>query len=357
MKASDTLKRHNGDTDLRNKVLDYILQFPKAPLSDLSEKFQVSQKTIMAWKAHQTRGTYKGSMKEEEKSLFAQPELELVGCNEEPEPARGEKIRKAKRANELDGKSWMKYSISVWNDVRKTKEELKLNHPAMFPSQLPERLIEIFTTKEMNTILDPFMGSGATLLAAMKLNKKGIGFEIANDYIELAKNRIKTVDLFSANIEPEIYREDARNLLKHLKPGSVDLCITSPPYWDILSEKRTADSKQIKNYVEQENNLGAIGEYREFLGELKNIFEKVYAVMKQGTYCCVVVMDLRKKNRFYPFHSDIASFMQEIGFLYDDLIIWDRRHEYSNLRPLGYPYTFRINKIHEYILIFLKEEK
>ena len=65
-------------------------------------------------------------------------------------------------------------------------------------------------------------------------------------------------------------------------------------------------------------------------------------------------MDIRKKNIFYPLHSDIAMEMQKIGFIYDDIIIWDRQHEYNNMRPLGYPYKFRINKVHEYILIFIK---
>jgi hypothetical protein len=51
---------------------------------------------------------------------------------------------------------------------------------------------------------------------------------------------------------------------------------------------------------------------------------------------------------------DITNFMQEIGFILDDIIIWDRRREYNNLKPLGYPFVFRVNKIHEYILIFLK---
>ena len=65
-------------------------------------------------------------------------------------------------------------------------------------------------------------------------------------------------------------------------------------------------------------------------------------------------MDLRKKNNFFPFHIDVANMMQQIGFIFDDIIIWDRRQEYNNLRSLGYPYVFRINKIHEFILIFQK---
>ena len=76
--------------------------------------------------------------------------------------------------------------------------------------------------------------------------------------------------------------------------------------------------------------------------------------MRPNSYCCVIVMDLRKKNRFYPYHIDVSQFMQEVGFIFDDLIVWNRGQEYNNLRPLGYPSVFRVNKVHEFILIFQK---
>jgi len=66
------------------------------------------------------------------------------------------------------------------------------------------------------------------------------------------------------------------------------------------------------------------------------------------------VMDIRKKAKFYPFHMDVVNKMQEIGFELDDIIIWDRQKEYNNMRPLGYPFVFRVNKVHEFILIFRK---
>ena len=52
-----------------------------------------------------------------------------------------------KRANELDGKTWLKYSISVWDNIKKSPEELKLKHPAMFPAQLAKRLMEMLLTR------------------------------------------------------------------------------------------------------------------------------------------------------------------------------------------------------------------
>ena len=84
------------------------------------------------------------------------------------------------------------------------------------------------------------------------------------------------------------------------------------------------------------------------------VFAGVYEVLRAGKYCVVNVMDLRKTNRFFPLHSDLAARMQQIGFLLDDIIVWDRRQEYNNLRPLGFPHVFRVNKIHEFLLIFQK---
>lgn len=65
-------------------------------------------------------------------------------------------------------------------------------------------------------------------------------------------------------------------------------------------------------------------------------------------------MDLRKKSNFFPLHMDLALLMQDIGFTLDDIIIWDRRTEYNSLRPLGHPSVFRINRVHEYIMVFQK---
>jgi len=42
------------------------------------------------------------------------------------------------------------------------------------------------------------------------------------------------------------------------------------------------------------------------------------------------------------------------GLVLEDIIIWDRSKEYNNLKPLGFPYVFRVNKVHEYILVFKK---
>ena len=278
--------------------------------------------------------------------------------------AEGRKPRKrtapSKKANDLDGRTWLRNSISIWSDISKTPEEISLKHPAMFPTKLVSRLVESFTRSDQTVILDPFSGIGSTVLVAEMMGKSGIGLDISADYISKAQNRpslnpgLFAGETNTGNGERRFIQADARELLQYIDPESVDFVATSPPYWDILLQNRTADYKDIRNYGDSDSDLGRISDYREFLEELGVVFTNVLTVLKPGCYCCVVVMDLRKGSRFFPLHADLATKMQEIGYLFDDLIIWDRKQEYNNLRPLGHPSVFRINKVHEYILIFQK---
>ena len=263
-----------------------------------------------------------------------------------------------KKMNNLSGKEWLLNSFTIWRDIRKSRDESQLKHPAMFPQSLAERLIDIYTKDCGEKILDPFMGSGSTILAAMSKGKEGIGIELSKEYIKLTKNRVKNFQMDILNsvdiISPKIINDDARNLGKHIKPESVDLVVTSPPYWDILNMRRTADNKEIRTYSNEETDVGNIKSYNEFLESLKAIYSEVYKALKPNKRCIAVVMDIRKKDKFFPFHIDQTKIMQELGFEIEEFAIWDRQHEYNNMRTLGYPWVFRFNKVHEYICIYWK---
>jgi len=267
--------------------------------------------------------------------------------------------RAVPQCNELDGKRWLQNSISVWSDIRKTPEEARLKHPAMYPGMLVERLIETFLRLQADRILDPFCGSGSTIVAAERLGKTGIGIELSPDYVRISRDRLASLrgedTLF---VEPEtrsvIHEGSVSDLPQFVEPDSIDLCITSPPYWNILNQKRTADYKQVRHYGNLDGDLGTIDDYNEFLDALKAVFADVFVTLKPGAYCCIIVMDLRKKNRFFPFHSDLAARLTDVGYIFDDLIIWNRQSEYNNLRPLGYPSVFRVNKVHEFVVLMQK---
>lgn len=260
-----------------------------------------------------------------------------------------------KRANKLDGNMWLQRSFSIWRDIGKNQEEYKLGHPAIFPIQLAERIIEVLTNGSGKNILDCFAGSGSTLIAGLKKGMNVYGFDISEEFEKMFFDRINNNYLAYKNGSTIKYLlEDAKNAPKFIGHNSIDLCITSPPYWDILNARRSADLKKGRNYTNQKDDIGNIDNYQKFIDELGLIMSEIYKTIKIDGYCVVVVMDIRKGSKFYPFHMDVAEMMKKAGFTFEDLLIWDRQKEYNNCKPLGYPYKFIVNKVHEYILIFKK---
>jgi len=96
------------------------------------------------------------------------------------------KINKNGRSD-ITKKEFMEWTNGVWNFSGESKK--KIGHPAPFPVELPYRCIKLFSYIQ-DTILDPFLGSGSTLIACHQTNRKGIGVEIDRNYCELAKKRL-----------------------------------------------------------------------------------------------------------------------------------------------------------------------
>lgn len=95
--------------------------------------------------------------------------------------------RADKGISTIEKEEFMESTLSIWN-IPPARAK-KIGHPAPFPVELPERFINLFTYKD-DLILDPFMGSGSTALAAKKLNRKYIGYEINKDFVELSEKRL-----------------------------------------------------------------------------------------------------------------------------------------------------------------------
>lgn len=82
---------------------------------------------------------------------------------------------------------FLEYTKSVW--AFPTTSAKKIGHPAPFPQELPHRLIQLYTYAD-EVVLDPFMGSGTTALAAIHSGRRYVGYEIEPSYVELARQRI-----------------------------------------------------------------------------------------------------------------------------------------------------------------------
>ncbi|MHA1727980.1 MAG: DNA-methyltransferase [Promethearchaeota archaeon] len=100
------------------------------------------------------------------------------------------RLEKRNKENTIHNDDFVQWSKSIWSFPAVSAK--KIGHPAPFPEELPRRLIEFYSYKG-DIILDPFIGSGTTALAAYHLKRHFIGYEISSDYFNLAKRRILEV--------------------------------------------------------------------------------------------------------------------------------------------------------------------
>jgi site-specific DNA-methyltransferase (adenine-specific) len=98
------------------------------------------------------------------------------------------RLNPVKRNNTISSDDFLEFTKSVW--TLPTESARKIGHPAPFPVELPKRLIELYTFAG-EVILDPFMGSGQTALAAILTGRHYVGYDVDEKYVKLAEKRIQ----------------------------------------------------------------------------------------------------------------------------------------------------------------------
>ena len=91
--------------------------------------------------------------------------------------------------NEIAPDEFMEATLDVWNIAPESAR--RVNHPAPFPVELPERLVGLYTYRD-DLVLDPFMGSGTTLVAAIRSSRRYLGYDTDVEYVATAKQRVKS---------------------------------------------------------------------------------------------------------------------------------------------------------------------
>jgi site-specific DNA-methyltransferase (adenine-specific) len=94
--------------------------------------------------------------------------------------------KEIKEQSKLTQEEWNQYFTGHWNFAGEKQDK----HLAMFPEELPRRLIKMFSFVG-DTVLDPFLGSGTTSLVAKKLNRNSIGYEINDSFLEVIKEKLE----------------------------------------------------------------------------------------------------------------------------------------------------------------------
>lgn len=95
--------------------------------------------------------------------------------------------KKKKGKSDITKEEFIEWTNGLWTFSGESKK--KIGHPAPFPIELPKRCIKLFSYVG-DTVLDPFLGSGSTVIAAYKLNRQAIGVEIDEKYFKLAIERV-----------------------------------------------------------------------------------------------------------------------------------------------------------------------
>ena len=280
----------------------------------------------------------------------------------------GEKYQINNPLNNLSGGDWLNFTTSVFSTFYTTNgkdsyaHDIRKIHPSPKPPQLMKEIIEFFT-KENELVFDYFMGVGGSLLGAGLCNRKAIGIDLNEKYIEAYKNAAKEigVDIFSTKCGDclEILNNE-KEMESLLSDEKISLVLIDPPYANMMSKEKTGGDIAVygnkatpfTNDVRDFGNLSQTA----FFDSLKQSVELVLPYIKKHGYIVIFIKDLQpNKKELNLLHADIIKKINEIPNLnYKGLRIWADRS--AKLFPYGYPFSFVANQIHQYILVFRKEK-
>lgn len=259
------------------------------------------------------------------------------------------------RINDLTGKDWLLLTRSYWDTEPTNDDKTAYSHPAPFMVRDVQKLISLYTKKGM-TVLDPFAGSGTSLLAALQINRKAIGIDLNPEYCELTRKRLEDKGFTDFTYVIGDSRE------KIAEVGLVDYIVTSPPYHNILrndgkgvrhwSDKkyRMAARSGVEVYSNLPNDLGNFEEYDDFINALRQIMRNGLKFLRPAKYCTIIISDFTVNKVEVCVQADVVKMMNSIGFEFCGTTVLFQH--VKPLFPFGYPYVYKINHHHQNMITF-----
>lgn len=282
-----------------------------------------------------------------------------------------------KLQSRLTHEEWLAFTRSVWG-FKETESDAKTGmHPAQFSAVIPYRLIKMYSYVG-ETVLDPFAGTGTTLIEARRLRRHSIGIDLNPEFIELTQRRLRGEALTppvadgtngrlseggqltlalretacvygDEQFEPVLIQEDARSM-HSVADNSIQLVVTHPPYWNAVQISDLSD------------DLSSINDYSSFLREMTRVFEQVRRVLEPDRVFAIVTGDVMRKvnevTQLFPLHADYIQILRSMGFVLWDLFIWETKIRLSGGKPMmgSYPYPHKLFSqfAHNYVLAFRK---
>src|SRR4030042_2475462 len=183
----------------------------------------------------------------------------------------------------------------------------KPSYRGNFAPQIARNIIEMYSQRG-ETILDPMVGGGTTLIEAKMLVRNAIGLDINHEAVEITKGALKFNHHPTSN--QIVKTGDARDL-SFIKDNSIDLVLTHPPYMNII---KYSDDKIA-------NDLSNIGSMPIFCDEIEKIAKELFRVLKPERYCAILIGDTRKSRHFVPLAYNVMQRFLKVGFVLKEDIV------------------------------------
>jgi DNA modification methylase len=264
--------------------------------------------------------------------------------------------------NCLTAKEWMKSQIGVWQFTYEGRDiRDKELHPATFPISMARRVIELFTHRG-ELVLDPFVGSGTTLVAANDCERWALGFDLIPRYVDLSNSRIPHLGR-QATAQQVALCADARDIPSYLEEESVSLIFTSPPYANLLNRRRKNKSRRgdlrkngqylkVEQYSQDPRDLGTLP-LEPYCDEMGAIFAGLLPLLRPRGHCVVNVPDMWWENQRITIHIGLVKALESAGYELRNTIIWDRTNIVNKIGIFGWPSNYiTMGTTFEYLLDF-----
>ncbi len=258
------------------------------------------------------------------------------------------------RYNDIDMSNWNDYTEietdSLWIiDKRDNSGAHSGHYHGNFVPQIPFQLLSRYT-KKGDWVLDPFMGSGTTLIEAQRMGRNSIGIEIQKDVATEALSRITSET--NPNCATKVYVGDSAKLnfnalCESLGIKKVQFVIMHPPYWDIIK------------FSDDPQDLSNTSSLSDFLTSFGKVIDNATRHLEKNRYCAVVIGDKYANSQVIPLGFYCMNLFIEKGFLLKAILVKNfgdtkgKANKQGIWRYRALASDFYIFK-HEYIFVFKK---
>ncbi len=286
------------------------------------------------------------------------------GNAQRPQDTRGQakkgKYHPKNKLNDLAGNEWLFFTKTVLRTSYPSEcgHKLRRKHYANKPPALMREIIEFFT-KHGQTVLDPFAGVGGTLLGASLCERKAVGVELEQEWLDIYLEVCRQEGIESQ----EVICGDSLEVLPRLvqKERKFDAIITDPPYSPAL-KKTLVDGKYgwsnrkspFESFSSSPRDFRNSATFEEFYDRMEQIGQWFFRLLKPEQYAIVMIRDSYQNGEFIPASFHIAERFRRLGFQFKGIKIWYQTG--APVRPYGYPYAYVPNIVHHNILVFRKPQ-